>query len=138
MATVEQSVQMATVSNEVAEAYADCWDYHPEGAFDAPKWDAVGKRRNLEFLASRWLSRDDAKWVLQQWVKGYNLFHPDLLDHLPAKAQVRIAREGSVALYVARPFGSKMRLPSAAKMAADEKHDDIDLLGTRCVRYWWD
>jgi hypothetical protein len=132
MATVEQSVQMATVSNEVAEAYADCWDYHPEVTFDAPKWDAVAKRRNLSFLASRWLTRDDAKWVLQQWVKGYNLFHPDLLDHLPASAEVRIAREGSVALYA-----KGGRLPSAAKMAADEKHT-VDLLGTPCVRYWWD
>jgi len=133
MPTVEQSMHMATVSNEVSEAYADAWDYK-----DASQWGDVAKRRNLDFLASRWLSRDDAKWVLQQWVKGYNEFHPDLLDHLPASAEVRIAREGSVALYVARPFGSKMRLPSAAKMAADEKHEDIDLLGTRCVRYWWD
>ena len=132
MPTVEQSMHMATVSNEVAEAYADAWDYHPEGRYDAAAWAAVARRRNLDFLASRWLSRDDAKWVLQQWVKGYNLFHPDLLDHLPASAEVRIAREGSVALYV-----KGKRLPGAAKMSADEKHQ-VDLMGTLCVRYWWD
>lgn len=59
MPTVEQSVQMAAVSNEVAEAYADCWDYNPApGEMFGPAWGAVEKRRNLDFLASRWLPRD--------------------------------------------------------------------------------
>ena len=127
MPTVESSV-----SHEVAEAYADCWDYHPEVGYDADAWAAVAKRRNLDFLASEWLPRDEAKAALEQWVQGYNLFHPGLLDHLPASAEVRIAREGSVALYV-----KGKRLPSAAKMSADEKHN-VDLMGTPCVRYWWD
>jgi len=121
-----------SVADEVAEAYADCWDYQPEGHFDPVAWAAVAGRRNLDFLASDWMPRDEAKAVLQKYVPGYNLFHPDLLEHLPASTEVRIAREGSVALYV-----RGARLPSAAKMSADERHN-VDLMGTRCVRYWWD
>ena len=133
MATVQEAADMATVSAEVAEAYADCWDYYPERDGWPAGWDRVEARRNLDFLATKWLPRDEAKWVMQQWVKGYNAFDPSLLDHLPAKAKVRIARAGSVAIYVR----DAQRLPSASKMQADERHE-CDLLGVQCVRYWWD
>lgn len=133
MATVQESADMATVSAEVAEAYADCWDFYPERDGWEQGWGKVAARRSLDFLATKWLPRDEAKWVMQQWVKGYNAFDPSLLDHLPAKAQVRIARESSVAIYVR----GAQRLPSAETMHADERHER-DLLGVRCVRYWWD
>lgn len=134
MATVvQEAADMARVSSEVAEAYADCWDFFPERDGYGPGWAKVERRRSLDFLATKWLPRDDAKWVMQQWVKGYNAFDPSLLDHLPAKAQVRIAREGSVAIYVR---GSQ-RTPTAATMQADERHV-VNLLGVPCVRYWWD
>jgi hypothetical protein len=138
MPTVEQSLHMATVSNEVAEAYADCWDYHPpQGVMLGPDWDAVSKRRNLDFLASRWLPRDDAKWVMEQWVKDYNEFSPEVIDKFPAEAEIRIAREGSVCLYVKLPYGCKKKLPCAKRVAADEC-DEMLLLSSPCVRYWWD
>ena len=138
MSTVEQSVQMAAVSNEVAEAYADCWDYHPApGEMFGPAWNAVEKRRNLDFLASRWLPKEDAKWIMEQWVKGYNEFSPDVIAKFPDEAQIRIAREGSVCLYVRLPWGCKAKLPSAARVAADER-DELLLLSSPCVRYWWD
>ena len=133
MATVQESIDMATVSREVAEAYADCWDYHSKGVFDSQAWQAVSVRRSLDFLASKWLARDEAQWVMQQWVKDYNGFQPDLLARLPAKALIRIAREGSVAIYVR----NVARLPTARRMEADEKFA-ADLLGVICVRYWWD
>ena len=133
MATVQESVDMAAVSNEVAEAYADCWDFYPDRDGWPAGWDKVASRRSLDFLASRWIPRDEAKWVMHQWVKGYNNFTPDLLDNLPAKAVVRIARAGSVAIYVR---GAK-RFPTAGKMAADERQE-VNLLGVDCVRYWWD
>ena len=138
MSTVEQSVQMATVSNEVAEAYADCWDYHTApGEMFGAAWGIVAQRRNLDFLASRWLPRDDAKWVLEQWVKGHNEFAPEVIDKFPEEAEIRIAREGSVCLYVKLPYGSKKKLPCAKRVAADEC-DEVLLLSSPCVRYWWD
>lgn len=133
MSLVDEAAAMAAVSSEVAEAYADCWDYDPDQVGTGKTWDNVAKRRNLDFLATKWLPRDDAKWVLQQWVKDYNAFRPDLLDHLPKSAMVRIARECSVGLYVR---GAK-RLPSAEKMQADAKRPVI-LLGVECFHYWWD
>lgn len=133
MATVQESIDMTTVSREVAEAYADCWDFYPDRSSWEQEWSKVADRRSLDFLATKWLPRDEAKWVMQQWVKSYNDFHPDLLDRLPRKALVRIARQGSVSLYVR---GSS-RLPGAAKMAADYKRPAI-LLGVECVHYWWD
>lgn len=133
MQTVDGAADMATVSAEVAKAYADCWDYHPDGERWSASWEGVSKRRNLDFLATKWLARDDAKWVMQQWVRAYNDFHSDLLDNLPRKAMLRIARESSVAIYVK----GADRLPGIAKMSANEKRP-VFLLGVECVRYWWD
>lgn len=138
MATVDEARRMATVSKEVAEAYADCWDYHPRpGIVFGPEWSAIEDRRNLEFFASRYLPRDEAIWVLEQWVKEYNEFTPDVLERLPDDAEVRIAREGSVCLYVRLPYGSQSKLPTAKRMKADER-DEVLLQSSRCVRYWWD
>jgi hypothetical protein len=138
MATVQESLYMTEVSSQVAEAYADSWDYHPQpGVFMGPDWDAVSARRNLEFLATRYLPRDEAKWVMQQWVKQYNEFTPELLDRLPEEAMVRIAREGSPAIYVKLPFGCKRKCPTAKRMAADER-DEVALQSSLVVRYWWD
>jgi hypothetical protein len=138
MATVTQSVYMSTVSNEVAEAYADCWDYKPgDKAFDPMEWKNVADRRNLSYLATRWLPRDDAKWIMEQWVKGYNNFTPDLIDRFPEEAQIRIARESSVCLYVKLPWGCKKKLPTAKRVMADER-DEVFSVGSMCVRYWWD
>lgn len=129
---------MTEVSAQVAEAYADCWDYKPApGVFLGPEWEKVSARRNLEFLATRYLPRDEAQWVLEQWVKGYNEFTPSLLSRLPDDAQVRIAREGSPCIYVRVPYGSKSKLPTAKRMAADERDEQL-LQSSRVVRYWWD
>ena len=139
-AAVQESSYMATVSKEVAEAYADCWDYHPKVSapyFDAPAWRAMEERRNLEFFATRYLSRDEAIRVLEQWVKEYNEFTPAVLKRLPDDAEVRIAREGSVCLYVRLPYGSQSKLPTAKRLKADER-DELFLQSSRCVRYWWD
>jgi hypothetical protein len=127
MQTVEQSLHVATVSNEVGKAYADCWERRHVSDQD----------RNLEFLATRWLRRDDAKWVMEQWVNGYNEFSPDVIDKFPEEAQIRIAREGSVCLYVKLPYGCSKKLPSAKRVSADERGETV-LLSSPCVRYWWD
>ena len=136
MATVqEETSHMVTVSDQVKEAYADCWDLHPwpTGPYINPDWERVARLRNLEFLATRYLPRDDAQAVLEQWVKQYNGFKPSLLSRLPEDCEVRIAREGSVCLYVK----SKAKLPTAKRMAADER-DEMMLQSSRVIRYWWD
>lgn len=115
---------MMVVSEEVRQAYADAWDHDSNSKYE---------RRSLDFLASRWLSRDDARDILRRYVPSYNEFGPHLLDNLPAKCQVRIARDYSVAIYVK---GAK-RLPSMSKMVADNKYE-TELDGVQCVRYWWD
>jgi hypothetical protein len=136
--TVEQSVHMATVSKEVAEAYADCWDYNPGSrVFDPDAWQRVAARRNLAYLATRWLPRDEAQWVMEQWVKDYNNFTPDLIARFPEEAEIRIARESSVCLYVKLPWGCKKKLPTAKRVMADER-DEVFSVGSLCVRYWWD
>jgi len=129
---------MSTVSNEVAEAYADCWAYDPNSPHAAGTWKDVAQRRNLDFFATRWLPRDEAKWVMEQWVKEYNYFTPKLIDRFPADAEIRIAREGSVCLYVrVSPGWELQRLPTAKRMEADER-EEVFLQSARCVRYWWD
>lgn len=139
MATVQESIYMTEVSAQVAEAYADCWDFHPgtDEEWLGPSWQKVSARRNLEFLATRYLPRDEAKWVMQQWVKQYNEFTPDVLDALPEEALVRIARESSVCIYVKLPYGCNKKLPTAKRMAADER-DEQWMQSSQCVRYWWD
>ncbi len=137
MLTEEQCLHLAAVANEVGEAYADCWSYKPSTRFDAEAWSAVAGRRNLEFLASRWLPRDEAQWVLEQYVKGYNAFTPALLQRFPDEAEIRIARERSVCLYVRLPSGCDKKLPTARRVSADEKGDTC-LQSSSCTRYWWD
>jgi len=132
MATVQQETRhMAIVSDQVKEAFYDCWDNKGE------TWERVANIRNLEFLATRYLPRDDAQAVMEQWVQGYNNFTPSLLSRLPADCEVRIAREGSPCIYVKIPWGSKVKLPTAKRMAADER-DEMTLQSSRVVRYWWD
>ena len=138
MATVQESIYMTEVSQQVAEAYADCWDFQPDpGDWLGPSWQRVAGRRNLEFLATRYLPRDEAKLVMEQWVKQYNEFTPDVLSRLPAWAEVRIAREGSPCIYVKLPYGSDKKLPTAKRLAADER-DEMMLQSSHVVRYWWD
>lgn len=139
MATVQEETRhMASVSDQVKEAYADCWDYQPwPGPYMNPDWERVAQIRNLEFLATRYLPRDDAQAVMEQWVKQYNNFKPSLLSRLPEDCEVRIAREGSPCIYVKLPWGHKVKMPTAKRMAADER-DEMTLQSSRVIRYWWD
>ena len=113
------------VDAEVARAYADMTN---------PDFEAALKIRNLNFKASAFVTRDEAKSILGQWVPNYNEFSPKLLDKFPKGCYILIAREASVCLYV-MPFGAK--LPSARSVLADEVSIE-KMNGFEVTRYWWD
>lgn len=106
------------IEQEVMLAYADCRDHS----------DYAMEIRNLEFKASDFVSRDEAKRILLKANVYYNAFEPDLLNRFPKDCKIKIAREGSVCLYVK---GNK--LPKARSFA-----DEIDKWDDGTVRYWWD
>ena len=106
-----------TVQNEVKMAYADCWMDGNE-AYNL---------RNLNFRASKAVSRDEAYEIMRQFVPGYNFFEPKLIKKFPANTQIVIAREGSVCLYV-----KARKHPSAKAVKADEMDKEGEF-----VRYWW-
>jgi len=79
----------------ILTAYADCHcaehDYN----------DAIAQR-NLNFRAADPVTRDEAVAIMREALAhgSYNEFKPSLLELLPTDAQVTIAREGSVCVYV--------------------------------------
>lgn len=107
-----------TVLNEVKKAYTDCW----------MSGDEAYRLRILNFRASQAVSRDEAYEIMNQFVPGYNAFEPELIKKFPKNAQIVIAREGSVCLYV-----KSSKHPGAKTVNADEKDKEGEF-----VRYWWD
>ncbi len=107
-----------TVEYEVLKAYADCTDSNFERA---------SKIRNLNFLASQFVPRDEAVRILIKAMPGgYNDFKAEKLLELPENCEVQIAREGSVALYVK----GNCHLPQDF---GEENHNTGGVM-----RYWWD
>mmetsp|Transcript_2857 Transcript_2857/g.3187 ORF Transcript_2857/g.3187 Transcript_2857/m.3187 type:complete len:148 (+) Transcript_2857:72-515(+) len=74
------------VEAEVIRAYSDCNEFSSEP-------------RQLRFLASKPVLRDEAIRILKKAVPGYNDFHPELLKVVPEDTQVLIGRLGSVNMY---------------------------------------
>jgi len=106
-----------------SRAYADCDDSIPSG-------EAM-RLRNLSFRALFPVTRDEAVKIMGKCVPSYNEFAPRLLKKLPEDAQVTLAREGSVCIYV------KGRLPESLKEAMKEDEFDYDPT-TNETRVWWD
>jgi len=106
---------------EVKRAYADCDESVPNG-YDI---------RSLMFRASHPVTRDEAIEIMGECVPSYNEFKPRLLEVLPEKAKITLAREYSVCVYV------KGKLPPSLKTAlrADEFFYDPEKSETRV---WWD
>ncbi len=89
-------------------------------------------KRNLAFRAPGPLDPIEAADVMREAVPhGYNEFHADLLALLPADAQVTIAREGSVCIYVSGELSKAL----ADTLKADEYDYDPT---TGESRLWWD
>ena len=107
---------------EVKEAYADCWCRDNNEGY---------KRRNLNFKASEVVSPEEAKYILKGSIPyGYNEFNYKLLDLFPANTIVRIAREGSVCLYVEK----QDEMPTQEELKCNEA-DEVE---SGIMRYWWD
>ena len=111
------------VTAEVMKAYSDC---HME-------WEEGSKLRNLNFKASAPVSRDDAVAIMEKALGrggSYNDFEPSLLKHLPEDAEVWLARESSVCVYV-RSNSTTQWLHKMSADEADVAEDDL-------IRMWWD
>jgi hypothetical protein len=107
------------VHEETRLAYADC---HMD-------WETGSKLCNLSFRASHPVSRDEAIKIFGEFVTSYNEFGPELLKVLPEDAQVTIARQCSVCIYV------KGKIKKSAKLKCDEfdYYPESDE-----TRIWWD
>lgn len=110
---------------EVMKAYSDCGLSHGE--------------RNLHFRASGAVPRNMAIAILEiAGVKNYNLFDYNLLLKFDESCWFKIAREGSVCLYVTRP-NTSVAMPTAEEVDADEMAlDEAEDNSLNTFRYWWD
>jgi len=98
--------------------------------------------RNLNFRASKSVPVLDAVTIMcaalgcKDNESGYNNFKPGFLLALPQDANVTLAREGSVCVYVKLPKGHTLKLDARTQraMMIDEYHPQKD----GSVRLWWD
>jgi len=132
---------MSTKSAQLKEGGREFGEYRIRRAFadchgtDKEQNEGM-ERRNLDFLSSYLLTREQAIKVMGKYCKSYNWFAPDLLKFLPDGCLVRIARESSPAIYV--ETDQEIPKETTEKMLADEfaLHQTI---GERKVyRFWWD
>lgn len=102
--------------------------------------------RNLQFRAPGPLPVSEAMPLMDEALNGsaYNEFRAELLALLPASAQVTIAREGSVTIYVAgnplniaeaNRYSYSTNAHSNPKLMADEISYDAE---ADLTRIWWD
>jgi hypothetical protein len=125
-----QDKSIETVEWAVLRAYADC--HGNNDSFVEPMRD-----RNLNFCHALAISKTAAVKIMKKAIPdGYNEFDAELLDQLPRESRIRIAREGSVCVYVETPNGSQINQEGL-------KADEFDLYqtnsdGTQTHRIWWD
>lgn len=115
---------------ECCSAYSDCNNKPGSGP------------RDLVFKASSFVTVEEAVSILEEALcedmdtaPGYNAFNPDLLMNLPKGSLVKIAREGSVCVYVKN---TNLSLKQMHKLSEEFMHvDEIDLVDDT-YRLWWD
>lgn len=112
-----------SVEEEVSEAYADC---HLESECEG------NRRRNLRFIASESVSKDEAIRIIEAYIVGYNDFESNQLSFLPEDSQIFIARESSVCLYIKGDITKQIR-------RKDMRFDECDYKPEKDqTRLWWD
>ena len=118
----------AVAESDLAAAYSDCHKHH-RGSY-IPE-------RNLNFCCPVTVDLAEAQRLLHRYVPGYNEFDPKLLKGLPTACRVRLAREGSVCLYV-----ETTAVLDKVQIRQDLQCDEFDLYQVfgevRTYRLWWD
>ena len=111
------------VLKEVMNAYSDC--------------NEVSKsERNLNFLASDFVTVNEAIAIMDKAIGSYNEFEPKLLDYFNVEGfdvKIKIAREYSVCIYVSGVPENLVIDKWHNELKADEVDREGDL-----VRVWWD
>lgn len=116
-------MSLASVEQEVSEAYADCYlESELEG----------NRRRNLRFKASESVSRDEAIRIMETYVMGYNNFEPSQISFLPEDSKIVIAREYSVCLYIEGDITNQVNSRNLQFQECDYKKE------INQTRLWWD
>ena len=135
MKTLAPSLPLAAA---ILLAYSDCHGTEAE-------MNAGYDTRNLNFRADGPLPRDEAAALMQRAVPhGYNAFKANVLRKLPDDAQVIIAREGSVCVYVKGNPLSIRAVDAKAYGVNSEAHpelraDEISYHAEKDeTRIWWD
>lgn len=107
------------VLKETTTAYIDC-----NSKLD---WELASKIRNLNFLAPYPVNKEEAINIMKAAVPiGYNSFKAEILAKLPKDSQIKLAREGSVCVYVK----TKHSIP---KLKENERS-----VHNGWIRIWWD
>lgn len=116
------------LEREIQFAYADCWMANQNLSYEL---------RCLDFCSSKFLSKEQAKYLFSKYVKSYNEFKPELLDYLPDDTQVKIAREGSVCVYVASKTLDSFSVAERNELRKVMKLDEFSKYNNE-HRLWWD
>ena len=115
-------------SNEVQQAYFDCW-------IEDEEWDKLEPYRDLDWKSETFYTVEEAFKLFASAVPGYNAFSPDLINRISElflNPKVAPAREGSVCVYIkGKPKVSFGIIRDA--LSADECDDYAGE-----TRVWWD
>jgi hypothetical protein len=123
------------VLNDCCRAYCDC-----NNKFSY-------RERDLSFSASHFLSVEEAVSILEEalskdenTIPSYNNFVPGLLMNLPKGTLVKVAREGSVCVYVKNTGFSLEEMQSIASQFMEVDEVDISNVAPNSTVYrlWWD
>ena len=117
---------------EISKAYSDCHDYGPD---DYPTKESMAER-NLNFFCDFPFTIQEAYEMADRYIGQYNAFEPELLlrleDLVCPSSMVKIAREGSVCVYVQCDCDRDYDMICDA-LCADECDSD-----KKGLRIWWD
>ncbi len=118
---------MKNLIEEIKITYADNQD-------DGKSFEATEHIRRLDWMADKPVSGSDLLEALKATGQGYNDFDPinatDTILTVDPEAEVYVAREGSVCLYI------KTTQPHQMIVALNADEGDIQPNGL--VRIWWD
>lgn len=119
------------LEKEIRKTFADCQSRYAD-------FDVTKNIRRLDWKATQPVSGNEVREALSAiCVDGYNAFDPvnvaDAILTVDPEAEVIVAREGSVCLYI-KTTHNKLMMMALNNEAADEA--DVQTDGS--IRFWWD